>query len=245
VGFNSVYHVTDLPGFVSGEHLVFFDPHCKYLPSITAANPGKKIDFVAHPVNSKLSDQVAPFHLFGCNTRQHFQGTLFRFPLRTEQQAAASTISKQVGGVSLQLRVPSYVPSKSDGCPACDATPRQTAGVLATRKARVHVAPSTGQQGCLCRAAPGLQVYTPAAISSMFSDLRQEASLVLLFLKSVCSIEVLELQPGQKEPQLLFSCSVANRSRELLQQRALFSAAVTAPADQQVSGTYRLELVSR
>lgn len=97
VGFNSVYHVTDLPGFVSGEHLVFFDPHCKYLPSISAANPGKKINFVAHPVNSKLADQVVPFHFFGCDTQQLYQGTLFRFPLRTQEQADASTISKQVG----------------------------------------------------------------------------------------------------------------------------------------------------
>lgn len=98
VGFNSVYHVTDLPGFVSGEHLVFFDPHCKYLPAISAANPGKKINFVAHQtVSTKLADQVAPFHFFGCDTRQPFQGTLFRFPLRTQEQADASTISKQVG----------------------------------------------------------------------------------------------------------------------------------------------------
>jgi sacsin len=96
VGFNSVYHVTDLPGFVSGEHLVFFDPHCKYLPAISAANPGKKINFVAHPVSTKLADQVAPFHFFGCDTQQPFEGTLFRFPLRTQEQADASTISKQV-----------------------------------------------------------------------------------------------------------------------------------------------------
>lgn len=89
------------------------------------------------------------------------------------------------------------------------------------------------------------QVYTPAAISSLFSDLKQEAALVLLFLKSVCSIEVLELQPGQRQPQLLFSCSVANRAPALEQQRALFTAAVEAPADQQVSGTYQLELLLR
>jgi hypothetical protein len=68
---------------------------------------------------------------------------------------------------------------------------------------------------------------------------------VLLFLKSVCSIEVLELQPGQEQPQLLFSCSVANRTPELQQQRAMFTAAVTAPAEQQVVGTYRLQLVLR
>lgn len=68
---------------------------------------------------------------------------------------------------------------------------------------------------------------------------------MLLFLKSVCSIEVLELQPGQQEPQLLFSCSVANRTPELQRQRAMFTAAVTAPAEQQVVGTYQLQLVLR
>ena len=32
LGFNAVYHFTDLPAFVSGDHLVLFDPHAKYLP---------------------------------------------------------------------------------------------------------------------------------------------------------------------------------------------------------------------
>ena len=29
LGFNSVYHFTDLPSFVSGDHLIVFDPHAK------------------------------------------------------------------------------------------------------------------------------------------------------------------------------------------------------------------------
>lgn len=29
IGFNSCYHLTDLPCFVSGAHLVMFDPHCR------------------------------------------------------------------------------------------------------------------------------------------------------------------------------------------------------------------------
>jgi len=95
-----------------------------------------------------------------------------------------------------------------------------------------------------CTAA-AFQVYTPAAITALFADLKEEVALVLLFLKSVRNIEVLELQPAQKEPHLLFSCSVANTTRELLQQRALFTTAVGAPAEQQVAGTYRLELVLR
>lgn len=87
-----------------------------------------------------------------------------------------------------------------------------------------------------------LQVYAPASILALFEDLKLEASLVLLFLKSVCSIEVMELRPGQAQPQLLFSCSVVNRTQEVLQQRAMFTTAVSAPLDQQVSGAYQLEL---
>ena len=45
LGFNAVYHFTDCPGFVSGEHLVWFDPHAKYLPGATPTHPGLKIRF--------------------------------------------------------------------------------------------------------------------------------------------------------------------------------------------------------
>ena len=37
LGFNAVYHFTDLPSFVSGSHLVVFDPHAAYLPGASAA----------------------------------------------------------------------------------------------------------------------------------------------------------------------------------------------------------------
>ena len=57
--------------------------------------------------------------------------------------------------------------------------------------------------------------------------------------------EVLELAAGQQQPQLLFSCSVANATSEVLQQRAMFTAAVAAPPEQAVSGTFKLELASR
>lgn len=104
VGFNAIYHLTDVPSFVSGEHLVIFDPHCKHLPAISAANPGKKINFVTHDLKANLTHQAAPYHLFGCDMQQYFAGTLFRFPLRTQEQAERSTISKQVG-----LKVPGAV----------------------------------------------------------------------------------------------------------------------------------------
>lgn len=43
LGFNSVYHFTDLPSLVSGEHLVMFDPHTKYVPGATSVQPGIKV----------------------------------------------------------------------------------------------------------------------------------------------------------------------------------------------------------
>ena len=45
VGFNSVYHLTDVPAFVSGSNLVMFDPHASHLPNVNPANPGKLIKF--------------------------------------------------------------------------------------------------------------------------------------------------------------------------------------------------------
>ena len=41
LGFNAVYHFTDLPSFVSGEYLVYFDPHTTFLPgaSVRSLHP--------------------------------------------------------------------------------------------------------------------------------------------------------------------------------------------------------------
>lgn len=40
LGFSSTYHLTDTPTFVSGEHLVVFDPHCSYAPGANISQPG-------------------------------------------------------------------------------------------------------------------------------------------------------------------------------------------------------------
>ena len=44
-----MYHFTDLPSFVSGEHLVMFDPHTKYVPGATHVQPGIKVKGPAVP----------------------------------------------------------------------------------------------------------------------------------------------------------------------------------------------------
>ncbi|GAB2275278.1 hypothetical protein Dimus_010038 [Dionaea muscipula] len=95
VGFNSVYHLTDLPSFVSGKHVVLFDPQSFYLPNISTANPGKRIDFVSSSAISLYKDQLLPYCAFGCDMKSLFSGTLFRFPLRNADQAAKSRLSRQ------------------------------------------------------------------------------------------------------------------------------------------------------
>jgi len=74
VGFNSCYHLSDVISFVSGRHLVIFDPHCTALPAVSAADPGKRIDFVASRVAEAAPDQFAPYQvcidLNGSNTGQ-------------------------------------------------------------------------------------------------------------------------------------------------------------------------------
>jgi sacsin len=78
IGFNVVYHLTDLPSFVSGQHLVYFDPHCAHLPRVSAANPGKRLDFVRVPAGESHTDQFTPYKVFGCDMVRPFKGTLFR-----------------------------------------------------------------------------------------------------------------------------------------------------------------------
>ncbi|KAL9324800.1 hypothetical protein ACSQ67_005445 [Phaseolus vulgaris] len=95
VGFNSVYHLTDLPSFVSGKYVVLFDPQGAYLPRVSAANPGKRIDFTGSSALSFYRDQFSPYCAFGCDMQSPFSGTLFRFPLRNADQAARSKLSRQ------------------------------------------------------------------------------------------------------------------------------------------------------
>ncbi|KAJ8747299.1 hypothetical protein K2173_011564 [Erythroxylum novogranatense] len=95
IGFNSVYHLTDLPSFVSGNYVVLFDPQGSHLPNVSSSNPGKRIDYVSTSAISFYEDQFSPYVAFGCDMRTPFAGTLFRFPLRNATQAATSKLSRQ------------------------------------------------------------------------------------------------------------------------------------------------------
>lgn len=95
IGFNSVYHITDLPSFASGANLILFDPHTDIL-NVSANNPGLKTDFVATHMWERMPEQCTPYQAFGCTMKEHFRGTLFRLPLRTADMAVKSRLSQQV-----------------------------------------------------------------------------------------------------------------------------------------------------
>eukprot|EP00118_Oscarella_pearsei_P024382 m.305435 g.305435 ORF g.305435 m.305435 type:complete len:3250 (+) comp40861_c0_seq2:3832-13581(+) len=100
LGFTSVYHLTDVPSFVSRDYVVIFDPHRHHLGNHIRdpSKPGMKINFRTHPIAERFKDQFQPYEgIFGCNMtgRQSFDGTLFRFPLRTREQAKRSEIKNE------------------------------------------------------------------------------------------------------------------------------------------------------
>ena len=104
LGFNSVYHLTDVPSFLSGEHLVVFDPNMYHISKVIDGKMrggGFMLSLADNKqVLSLYPDQFLPYHqLFGCDMSGegtfHFDGTLFRLPFRTREQAKDSDISKE------------------------------------------------------------------------------------------------------------------------------------------------------
>jgi len=87
VGFNSIYHITDSPSFITGDKYVILDPHEWYF------NGGVQFDFVEDNLNQEFPDQFAPFRI-PCD--KSFKGTIFRYPLRTEEDSIDSEISKKI-----------------------------------------------------------------------------------------------------------------------------------------------------
>jgi len=92
IGFNSCYHITELPSFLSRTSLIMFDPQAKYLPDVNPANPGKKIDVLSQAVQLHFPDQIEPFRAFGSDLASDYKATLFRLPLRTAEQAKTSKV---------------------------------------------------------------------------------------------------------------------------------------------------------
>ena len=93
VGFCSVYHITDVPSFVSGEWLYIFDPTLQYLKGIVCNEnrPGKRMKYLSKFLSQ--SQQLVPYEgLFGFKGSTVYNGTMFRFPFRRSPSQISSTL---------------------------------------------------------------------------------------------------------------------------------------------------------
>ncbi|XP_032848888.2 sacsin-like isoform X2 [Tyto alba] len=93
LGFNTVFHFTDCPAFLTGDSaLCVFDPHLYYMPVATIESPGGM--FAVNPEFKRTFPDIYGTFLpsfFNLN-----QGVLFRLPLRTAAGAAISKVSGMV-----------------------------------------------------------------------------------------------------------------------------------------------------
>ena len=93
VGFCSVYHITDVPSFVSDKFLYIFDPTLSYLKDEikNPAIPGKRVNFTSNLLFK--SQQLTPYRdVFGFGAQNSYEGTMFRFPFRN----SASELSGKI-----------------------------------------------------------------------------------------------------------------------------------------------------
>ncbi|XP_030850957.1 sacsin-like [Strongylocentrotus purpuratus] len=104
IGFNSVYHLTDVPSFLSREYLQVFDPHATHLGSMLKSkdSPGIRINLQGkNNAISMYKDQFAPYEgVFNCSLQESkgnvdYDGTLFRLPLRSRHAALRGEISDE------------------------------------------------------------------------------------------------------------------------------------------------------
>ncbi|KAM4732001.1 sacsin-like [Anableps anableps] len=104
LGFNTVYHVTDVPSILSGNKLLILDPNVSHLRKHIQqkTNPGIKLDLSQKRLFHCFPGLFGPYEgVFDCNFTQKcppepYDGTLIKLPFRSEKEALRSEISKKV-----------------------------------------------------------------------------------------------------------------------------------------------------
>ena len=92
IGFCSVYHMTDVPSFISRDKLFILDPTLTHLKKEVRdhSKPGKIIKFSSRFISR--SNQLSPYDgLFGFDRHSEYQGTMFRLPFRTHESDLSQT----------------------------------------------------------------------------------------------------------------------------------------------------------
>uniref|UniRef100_A0A8C1JVL6 HEPN domain-containing protein n=1 Tax=Cyprinus carpio TaxID=7962 RepID=A0A8C1JVL6_CYPCA len=104
LGFNAVYHVSDIPSILSGNTLLILDPNITHLEKHINrnGNPGIKLNPFQKRLFKRFPGQFKSYEgIFDCdlsvqNSKQSYNGTLIKLPFRTLEEANKSEISSKV-----------------------------------------------------------------------------------------------------------------------------------------------------
>nr|XP_682866.7 sacsin [Danio rerio] len=104
LGFNAVYHVSDIPSILSGKKLLILDPNVTHLEKHIGSkgDPGIKLDPFQERLCKRFPGQFKPYEgIFDCdlsvrNSKRAYNGTLIKLPFRTQEEAETSKISSKV-----------------------------------------------------------------------------------------------------------------------------------------------------
>ncbi|XP_026768484.3 sacsin-like [Pangasianodon hypophthalmus] len=103
LGFNAVYHLTDIPSILSGKSLLILDPNVTHLEKHirSKSNPGIKLDLFQERLFRRFPGQFKSYQgIFDCDlsnsNEKYYNGTLIKLPFRTAEEAHTSEISSKV-----------------------------------------------------------------------------------------------------------------------------------------------------
>ena len=102
IGFCSVYHITDVPSFLSRNKLFIFDPTLKHLGKEVKnpARPGKSLQFTSRIIQN--SRQLDPYdNLYEFSRKESYNGTMFRLPFRTAPSELSGKCYTEVSALEL------------------------------------------------------------------------------------------------------------------------------------------------
>ncbi|KAK5805609.1 hypothetical protein F5H01DRAFT_397308 [Linnemannia elongata] len=98
IGFNSIYHLTDCPSFISGDQLMIIEPHERIFNGERFhLSEGAVRGSFLNPSQGlhEYPDQLKTFSVLeDIDFSKPYKGTIFRFPLRTPEQAKTSSLTK-------------------------------------------------------------------------------------------------------------------------------------------------------
>ncbi|XP_041369757.1 LOW QUALITY PROTEIN: sacsin-like [Gigantopelta aegis] len=237
VGFNCVYHLTDVPCFLTvcpdteEETLCILDPNIKYIEIANEYKPGARVS-VNDYIRTFYQDVFAGFPTAQVNMTN--QGTLFRLPLRTATMADKSAISDCIVSTQdvveilngfkkdmfkitafLAIMTVSLYTKVTLACDLVYATRNSNSGPKLAIKPS-QVAGEGGEfRGTMfwfpLRSTSSTlsdNIYDQSKIEDLFCTFQAEAKMTLLFLKYVESIH-LKKKDHLEEIHSVFSVMIA------------------------------------